>query len=117
MGTDSRTKDPEGYVRPSAPDRPVAAKIVVVSGVDEGLEVPLDSVVEIGTDEAVDLVLRDPAVSRRHASVAAIGGRFLVKDLGSRNGTFLGATRLNDATVSLGDVLTLGNSNLAIQSR
>jgi DNA-binding NtrC family response regulator len=56
-------------------------------------------------------------VSRRHATIAAVGGRLLVRDLGSRNGTFLGGARLVQAEVPLGAVLTVGNSTLALQPR
>jgi transcriptional regulator with GAF, ATPase, and Fis domain len=97
----------------------VAAKLVVVAGVDEGLEVPLDGAAEIGTDPACRLVLADPAVSRRHVrvTVSGSGAGLTVKDLGSKNGTFLGGARIALADVPLGAVLTLGHSQVAIQSR
>jgi DNA-binding NtrC family response regulator len=96
---------------------PVAARLVVVSGPDAGAEVALDAVVEVGADPACKLVLHDPAVSRRHLSVSALGGRIVVKDLGSRNGTFVGGTRIREAEVPLGAVLAIGDSSIAIQSR
>jgi predicted component of type VI protein secretion system len=40
-----------------------------------------------GRLEECDLTLVSPFVSRRHASIAMDGSRFLVRDLGSRNGT------------------------------
>jgi len=110
------TADPSGpqlgITRPA-----VAAKLVVVSGGDEGVEAPLHSLVLVGADPSCDLVLHDSAVSRRHLSVSSAGTRILVKDLGSRNGTFLGGTRLVEAEVPLGAVLTVGNSAIAIHSR
>src|SRR5207245_2944551 len=72
---------------------------------------------EIGTDAACALVLHDPAVSRRHCTVRVEGARIRVKDLGSRNGTLLGGARIVEAEVPLGAVLTLGNSQIAIQAR
>src|SRR5262245_1738187 len=48
---------------------PVSAKLVVVAGADEGAEIALDSVIELGTDPSTcRLVLTDPAVSRRHVA-------------------------------------------------
>jgi eukaryotic-like serine/threonine-protein kinase len=41
-----------------------------------------------------DIVLDSPKVSRRHARVQYDGVKFWVSDLNSRNGTFLGETRL-----------------------
>lgn len=112
---DSRFTQTSGFGGPQSP--PITAKIVVVGGPDEGLEVPLDDVVELGTDPACSLVLHDPKVSRRHASIRVAGGRILVKDLGSRSGTLLGGTRLLEADVPLGAVLMLGNTAIAIQPR
>ena len=96
---------------------PIAAKLVVVSGVDEGREVALDASIDVGTDAACALTLRDPSVSRKHCSVRVEGGRIRVRDLGSRNGTFLGGARIVEADVPLGAVLRLGNTQLALQAR
>src|SRR5260221_14623767 len=67
--------------------RGVPLKIAVTAGADEGTEVALNGLVEVGTDPACGLVLSDPAVSRRHLVVSVGEGSVLVKDLGSRNGT------------------------------
>jgi DNA-binding NtrC family response regulator len=99
----------------AAPAIPV--KLVVLAGPDEGKEIPLGGTAQIGADPTCDLVLRDPAVSRRHASVSSEGSRIIVRDLGSRNGTFLDGTRLREAEVQLGAVLKLGKSAIGIESR
>ena len=99
------------------PGTEVAVKLVVVSGPDEGRELPLGAAVKIGTDAACQLVLTDSAVSRQHAVISWVSGQIVVKDLGSRNGIFLGGARVLEAAVPLGAVLTLGNSALAIQPR
>ncbi len=95
----------------------VHLKVVVVAGPDEGREVPLDSVLEIGSGAASGLVLTDPAVSRRHVSISQLAGRVVVRDLGSRNGTMLGGVRLVEAEVPVGAVVTLGRTSLAIHPR
>jgi Tol biopolymer transport system component/serine/threonine protein kinase len=48
----------------------------------------------IGRDEENDITLDNSKVSRRHARVQYDGGKFWVSDLNSRNGTFIGTTRL-----------------------
>ena len=96
---------------------PVALKLVVVAGPDEGLEAPLAGACDIGSEVGCQLVLKDPAVSRRHARVSVDHGRILVKDLKSRNGTFLGEARIREAEAPLGAVLRLGNSHVAVQPR
>ena len=95
----------------------MALKLVVVAGPDEGREVPVDGVVEIGADAACALELHDPAVSRRHARVTFAVGSIRVNDLGSRNGTSIGGVRIKEATVPVGTVITLGKTAIAIQPR
>jgi DNA-binding NtrC family response regulator len=113
----SRDDTAELASRPSGGGFKIAPKLVVVAGTDEGLEVPLERSIEVGTDPTCGLVLHDPAVSRRHAAFKCGEGSIAIKDLGSRNGTFLGGTRLIEAEVPLGAVVQVGNSSLAVQSR
>jgi DNA-binding NtrC family response regulator len=95
----------------------VAVKLVVVAGPDEGLEVAVDRPVKIGTDPACELTLGDPTVSREHAVVTALRGQIAVRDLGSKNGVYLGSARVADASVPLGALLRLGNTTLSVQPR
>jgi hypothetical protein len=41
----------------------------------------------LGRDAAAELPLRDPTVSRRHATIARVSGAFVLADAGSRGGT------------------------------
>jgi transcriptional regulator of acetoin/glycerol metabolism len=53
----------------------------------------------------------DPRASRRHASVEHDAGRWLVRDLGSHNGTFLDGRRLVEPTAAEGEaILAVGNA-------
>jgi DNA-binding NtrC family response regulator len=96
---------------------PVALKLVVVAGPDEGLEAAIAGPCEIGSDPTCGLVLTDRSVSRRHVRVSVEQGKIVVKDLRSRNGTFVGETRVRDAEVNLGAVLKLGRTEIAVQPR
>jgi DNA-binding NtrC family response regulator len=95
----------------------VRAKLVVLDGPDEGNEVPLDGTIHVGADSSSDLVLQDSTVSRRHATFSSQGGRVTVRDLGSRNGTFVGETRIVEADVLLGAVVRLGATPLGVYPR
>jgi DNA-binding NtrC family response regulator len=99
------------------PAKPVPLKVTVVSGPDEGREAAFDTAIEIGADPTCGLVLSDRSVSRRHVRVESVDGRLRVKDLGSRNGTHLGATRIHEAEIPLGTVLRLGDSSVAVHPR
>lgn len=48
----------------------------------------------IGRSEA-DVVVRGTSVSRQHAEIALVEGRFVVRDLGSRNGTLISGVLLS----------------------
>jgi len=95
----------------------VAAKLVVMSGPDEGAEVALHGEVIVGSGTDCALRLSDPAISRRHASFTAEASGIRIADLGSRNGTFVGETRVKEADVPVGAVVRLGATSLAVQPR
>jgi RND superfamily putative drug exporter len=66
----------------------------------------------IGRDDACDLVLEDESVSRRHATVSILpGGRAILTDLGSHNGTYVNGGRI-EGSVELngGEELAFGNT-------
>lgn len=95
----------------------VHAKLVVLSGEDEGQEIPIVARVVVGSDESANLVLRDRRVSRRHAEFSVRGGRVMVRDTGSRNGTYVGHARVVEAELPLGSVVQLGDTSLAVHPR
>lgn len=73
------------------------AKVRVAEGPDIGEELRLveeGRAYVIGRAETCDLPLADADSSREHAVVARRGGQILLRDLGSRNGVFLGEQRL-----------------------
>jgi hypothetical protein len=73
--------------------------------------------VTIGRGLDNDVVLDDASVSRNHAELTREGGRMQVRDLGSRNGTWLNAARVTVAPVSAGDELAFGAVQLEVTRR
>jgi pSer/pThr/pTyr-binding forkhead associated (FHA) protein len=72
-------------------------KITVVEGPDIGAEMLLEEegrAYILGRAEALDLPLADADASREHAQVVRRRGVVLLRDLGSRNGTFLGDNKI-----------------------
>jgi transcriptional regulator of acetoin/glycerol metabolism len=53
-------------------------------------------------------VLDDGTLSREHAQIAATADSLRVRDLGSRNGTWVNGVRVDDAVLAAGDVIELG---------
>ncbi len=86
-------------------------RLRIVFGPDAGTLVVLPRAgVVLGADAGCDVVLADPAVSGRHATVVPTDSGFEVKDLGSRNGTWLDGVAVAQATVPAGAMLRLGTT-------
>jgi hypothetical protein len=65
------------------------------------------SVVNIGRRLDNQLVIDDPRISRNHAQVRAIKGRFVIFDLNSTGGTFVNGQRTSQSVMYPGDVISL----------
>lgn len=69
---------------------------------------PLDrSVVNIGRRPDNQLVIDDARVSRLHAQLRAIRGRYVIFDLESTGGTFVNEHRVHQCVLHPGDVISL----------
>jgi len=72
--------------------------------------------VVLGRDDAADIVLGDPRVSRRHAEIRpAEGDSWVLQDLGSTNHTFLNGQRIRQAILREGDEIALGDTHISVQ--
>ena len=69
----------------------------------------------IGAMEENDIVINDDTVSRYHCQVGQEKDAYVVKDLGSTNGTFVNGVRIREAFLSPGCLVRLGNSELIFQ--
>ncbi|MCF6277968.1 MAG: FHA domain-containing protein [Anaerolineales bacterium] len=74
---------------------------------------PLDkNVIDIGRRMENDLSIDDPRVSRNHAQLRAIKGRFVIFDLNSTGGTFVNSQRTSQSVLYPGDVISLAGVSL-----
>jgi len=65
--------------------------------------------ISIGRDASNDISVNDAEVSRRHARMTLQGGKFVLEDLGSTNGTYVNGQRLTGPRVlKTGEVVALG---------
>jgi Inner membrane component of T3SS, cytoplasmic domain len=71
------------------------SKLVVVQGERAGTIIDLTGVpITIGRANDATLVVTDDYASSRHARLYAQDGQWIVEDLGSTNGTYLGRTKV-----------------------
>jgi len=68
---------------------------------------PSDTVV-VGRSHACDLTLASADASRRHAEIVGTGEGFVVRDLGSTNGTFVNGERVEEHDLQPGDRIQIG---------
>jgi serine phosphatase RsbU (regulator of sigma subunit) len=75
--------------------------------------IPIDKpIFTIGRRSNSDLPLTDSEVSREHAEIADVDGRYVVRDRGSRYGTFVnGAQVSKEQALSHGDCIRLGRGS------
>jgi pSer/pThr/pTyr-binding forkhead associated (FHA) protein len=84
------------------------AKLIVVSGDIGRAEIPLKLPAVIGRSREATLTLPHPLVSRRHCELFERNGRLVVRDLGSRNGTYIANKKVTEAELPSGALLTIG---------
>jgi FhaA, N-terminal domain/FHA domain len=73
-------------------------------------------VLTIGRGSENDLVLGDPRVSRRHARIQVRGGRLVLSDLDSRNGTRVNGAPVDEVAIGFGDEILLGDTRLIVDA-
>ena len=97
--------------------RGVPRKLVVTEGALAGTTVSLgDSPVTLGRGHDCTLVLDDDYASTHHARLVPEEGRWVVEDLGSTNGTYLGAAKVVRPTpVPLGQPIRIGKTVLELR--
>ncbi|MCA9652061.1 MAG: response regulator [Myxococcales bacterium] len=93
--------------------------LVVLAGEDPGRRIYLDRDVMLGRGKDCNAVISDAGISRRHALVSRDSqGRYVVEDLGSRNGTRVNGERIEGSRVlEFGDEISLGERTVLALAR
>ena len=90
--------------------------IVPIQGPQRGELFALTPATTIGKDPTCTIVLQDGFMSSRHAEIKAEGGIWVLKDLGSTNGTFVNDKRVDKHELVDNDVVTFGKCNVKFKS-
>ena len=97
------------------PDRMIVpkAKLLVVSGPRQGQEYVIDKEsFALGSDPRNDLVLQDSTVSRHHCEIRLVPDGYVIRDLGSTNGTRVQGVRVTEAFMDHGTEFQLGKTKI-----
>ena len=74
-----------------------------------------DDEVAIGRSQKCNVVLEDRKSSRKHSIIRRENGKFILKDLGSANGTLVNGERVDEHELQSGDVLTIGDTQFTFR--
>lgn len=86
--------------------------IIIQSGPFKGQQYQLNKdKILIGRLEG-DVIIGDDTISRMHAEITNINGKYFIRDYNSTNGTFINNRRVNQSPLSNGDLIRLGNIQL-----
>lgn len=72
----------------------------------------------IGRSDYSTILIAHPSVSRVHATITLHDGVTQIRDLGSRNGTFVNGTRIDETPVpiDIGDNVRIGHVECVVES-
>ena len=109
MGKDSTVVT---VIRDEGPAREVGdACLVVINGADLGKRYPLTRFsTVIGRSSKTDVQIEEDSISRNHAMIVNQGDRYLLKDLGSTNGTYVNDRPIDELDLRDGDLIKIGRT-------
>ncbi len=70
---------------------------------------------EVGSSARSDIAIADRTVSSQHLVLVVEDERVLVRDCSSKNGTYVGALRVREASANVGAIVTLGRSTITLR--
>ncbi|WDT75289.1 MAG: GGDEF domain-containing protein [Candidatus Manganitrophus sp.] len=87
--------------------------LVVVGGPSLGEKFPLTKERTIlGRHREAEVWINDDSMSRKHAEILSKGGRLILRDLGSKNGTYINDHKIVEVELKDGDLIRTGNATL-----
>lgn len=108
-GPSGSTRDESRPVDRSA----AVATLMVRSGPQAGERYPLGSTrTRLGRHPECDVSLDDISVSRRHAEIERTSDEFVLRDVGSLNGTYVNQRRVDSVVLQQGDEILIGRFRL-----
>ena len=89
------------------------ASLFVIQGRDQGTRFKLEETVHtVGRTQNNSVRLHDTEISRAHAEFVQRGNNYILRDLGSSNGTFVNGQSASERELVSGDQIQLGKSLL-----
>jgi pSer/pThr/pTyr-binding forkhead associated (FHA) protein len=74
-----------------------------------------DKPITIGRSPKADIILDDEKASRLHCGIRFLDGEYTLKDLASKNGTYLNEERCESETLKVGDKIRVGSTVITVE--
>jgi len=94
----------------------LSSAAVVIEDPANAKEFPLTVINGIGRSDENRICLSNPGISRKHCEIKAIAGGYVIKDLGSQNGTFVNGQRVTEKKLTEGDTIDVGSVKFVFRS-
>lgn len=88
----------------------MSAALIGVLGPHERASFPIQDELTIGRDSSNSIHVNDPSLSRRHCAIVRDGVGYVIRDLGSHNGTFVNGNPITEHVLENGDTIKVGAS-------
>ncbi len=83
-------------------------RLIIEEGMQKGREFRFTAEASVGRGKDNLVTVEDPRISLRHAKIILENGRYVLKDLASRNGTFINGERVTEQPIHFGDKVKIG---------
>ncbi|MGB3976473.1 MAG: FHA domain-containing protein [bacterium] len=93
----------------------IDGSLILIDQQGQTVEITKKSGWALGRDPSNTLVLNDIRASRRHASIRWEGKNYVIRDMDSRNGTFVNSKRIQSAPLNNGDIIRIGDSEFMVR--
>ncbi len=113
--TETSVKEPS--VSQSMKTSAVTPELTVYEKGNVAQKINLTKNIIIGRSPASDIVVKEAKVSRRHAEIQVIGGKYVLVDLESSNGTFVNGKKISEHTLQSDDEVSVGSSKIVFKTR
>ena len=69
----------------------------------------------LGRSESADIRLDDRWLSRNHCEIDITDGELIIRDLGSKHGTYVNESQIDETTIESGDELRIGITRFVVE--
>ncbi|MBI2083180.1 MAG: FHA domain-containing protein [Deltaproteobacteria bacterium] len=113
--TEKKAAISESTAKVPLEEKKAAPSLVVMENGKVSEKIEVDHNIGIGRSPANDVVLKEPKVSRQHAQIQIDGDNYLLVDLNSSNGTYVGGNKITEHLLKPNDEIRIGKTTMVFK--